>query len=62
MEPQGKQRRPGRRKPFGWVAVVFSALVLTAGVVVGAVTGEWWALLCASGLVVVPLAGRRTVS
>ncbi len=46
------------RGPFGWVAVLFSLLVLAAGLAVGVVTGQWWALLCASGLVVLPVAAR----
>lgn len=62
MEPLDKRREPGQRTPLGWVAVVFSALVLTAGGVVGVVTGQWWAVLCASGLVILPFAWRRPAS
>lgn len=47
------------RRPFGWVALLFSALVLTAGLIVSVQTGEWWALLGASGLAVVPVTVRR---
>ncbi|QDW63980.1 hypothetical protein [Oerskovia sp. KBS0722] len=47
------------RKPFGWVAVLFSTVVLAAGLIVSLVTGQWWALLCATGLVIIPVAGRR---
>lgn len=42
-----------------WIAVVFSAFVLGSGLAVGLFTGQWWALLCASGLVVLPLSARR---
>ncbi|WP_168800564.1 hypothetical protein [Cellulomonas telluris] len=47
------------RRTSTWVAGVFSALVLAAGVAAGIATGEWWPLLCASGLVVLPAAVRR---
>ncbi|WP_190278847.1 hypothetical protein [Cellulomonas sp. B6] len=57
MDEQGE-----RQPPWGWVAGVFSAIVLAAGVAVGVTTGEWWALLCASGLVILPLARRRAAS
>ena len=57
MDEQGE-----RQPPWGWVAGVFSAIVLTAGVAVGVTSGEWWALLCASGLVILPIARRRAAS
>jgi hypothetical protein len=47
------------RRPFGWAAWLFSALVLTAGLVVSVQTGEWWALVVASGLAVAPVTVRR---
>ncbi|MFS0703981.1 hypothetical protein AB6N23_05595 [Cellulomonas sp. 179-A 9B4 NHS] len=47
------------RTPFGWVAVLFSLLVLAAGLAVSVATGQWWPLLCASGLVIVPAAASR---
>jgi len=43
------------------IAVVYSAVVIALGVWVSVASGEWLALVCALGLVIVPLgiAGRR---
>ena len=44
-----------RRSPlFGWL---WSVLVLGIGLWVSLATGEWLALVCASGLMILPLAG-----
>jgi hypothetical protein len=53
------QSEPVERTLTTWVAVVFSAFVLGGGLTVGLLTGEWWALVCASGLVILPLTARR---
>jgi len=46
---------PGRRTTvFGWV---WSVLVLGIGLWVSLATGEWIALLCAAGLVILPVGG-----
>jgi len=39
---------------FGWL---WSVLVLGIGLWVSLATGEWLALVCASGLMILPLAG-----
>ena len=46
--------------PSKWiwsVAIVYSAVILTTGLWVSLATGEWIALLLATGLVVVPVGG-----
>ncbi|WP_418275908.1 hypothetical protein ACNHYB_13755 [Isoptericola jiangsuensis] len=53
------QAEPVERTVTTWIAVSFSAFLLGSGLAVGVLTGEWWALLCASGLVVLPLSVRR---
>ena len=48
-------------KTLTLIAVVYSAVIIAVGVWVSVATGEWLALVCALGLVVVPLGivGRR---
>jgi len=44
--------------PSQWiwiVGIVYSSVILTTGLCVSVATGEWIALLCAVGLVVVPV-------
>lgn len=43
------------------IAVVYSAVIVALGLWVSVASGEWLALVCALGLVIVPLgiAGRR---
>ena len=43
-----------RTAVIGWV---YSLVVLSIGLVVSLATGEWLALLCAAGLVIVPVGG-----
>ena len=40
------------------VAIVYIVVVLAIGLWVSLATGEWLALLCAFGLIVVPIGGR----
>ncbi|MET4580539.1 hypothetical protein ABIE21_000029 [Conyzicola nivalis] len=48
-------------KTLTLIAVAYSAVIIALGVWVSVSTGEWLALVCALGLVVVPLGvvGRR---
>jgi hypothetical protein len=48
-------------KTLTLIAAVYSAVIIALGVWVSVATGEWLALVCALGLVVVPLGivGRR---
>ena len=48
-------------KTLTLIAVAYSAVIIAVGVWVSVSTGEWLALVCALGLVVVPLGivGRR---
>ncbi|MGV8911912.1 MAG: hypothetical protein ACOH14_04775 [Rhodoglobus sp.] len=44
----------------GWVwglAATYSLLILAAGLWVSVATGEWIALVCVSGLILLPLGG-----
>ncbi|MCU1445519.1 hypothetical protein [Cryobacterium sp.] len=45
----------GRSTWLGWL---WSGLVLGIGLWVSPTTGEWIALVCAAGLVILPLGGR----
>ena len=38
-------------------ALCYSVVLLTLGLIVSVATGEWIALLCASGLLILPLGG-----
>ena len=38
-------------------AILYSVVVLAIGLAVSVATGEWIALLCASGLVILPIGG-----
>jgi hypothetical protein len=56
--------KPNRRLTI--LAVAYSAVLLAGGATVSLVTGDWLALVCATGLVVFPLgavgARRRSAS
>ena len=54
MVADGHARPPRWTTLAGWV---WSVVVLGLGVGVSLATGEWFALLCAGGLVVLPFGG-----
>jgi hypothetical protein len=56
LEPTKHDRE---RRRWLIAGVVFSILIVSAGFVVSVTTGEWLALLCATGLVIVPAAASR---
>jgi hypothetical protein len=56
-----RQRSDKASYPSMVLPMVYSAGIIVLGLWVSISTGEWVAMICAAGLVVLPLGHRRTV-